>query len=240
VASAFPYGAGTCLSDQMIIEGVAKSPMGKLNASLGYDFKVCLKNNQYIPKGPPIFLEITGKKKFRGLLLYALDSAKNHVGQWTPPHGFKFKTNCTGDPKGTLTHRNPSKKRPGTKFKWRPPPTDVGPITFVGTIVISTQEGFQIVKTQQVFTAFGSNNTINANSTNVPTPPNATAIIPTNGPSSTVVSSNSISTPLNDNANLTAVPISKSSRTFTIVESLGVQSCLIASLTIWYLFSAMF
>ncbi|CAG8747006.1 2001_t:CDS:1, partial [Racocetra fulgida] len=92
---------------QMQIEGVAKSPMGKLNDKLGYDFKVYMKNNQYIPKGPPVVVEVTGDKKFRGFLLYALaaDAAKSHVGEWCPPHGFKIKPNCSGDPRGTLTHR---------------------------------------------------------------------------------------------------------------------------------------
>ncbi|RIB02098.1 hypothetical protein C2G38_2228802 [Gigaspora rosea] len=83
VASAFPNGAG-------------------------YDFKVKIKNNHYVPKGPTIFLEITGKKHFKGLLLYALDSSKNHVGQWVLRCGFKFKGNCTSDPKGTLTHNSNS------------------------------------------------------------------------------------------------------------------------------------
>ncbi|CAG8749851.1 3646_t:CDS:2 [Dentiscutata erythropus] len=253
VASAFPNGAGTCLSNQTIIEGVPNSPMGKLNASLGYDFKVRMKNNNYVPKGPPVCFEITGNKPFKGLLLYALDSNKNHVGQWVLRRGFQFKENCTGDPKGTLTHSCPAKKRPGIKFKWRPPQMDVGPITFVGTIVVSTEEGFQIVKTNQSFTACGSNSTI------VPTQPSATPSSNPYGqssspydqssypydssssssyPSSATSSSNSVSTPLNDESSQTAAP--KSSSTSTIVKSLWVQSCLIASLTAWYLSSAIF
>ncbi|CAG8478939.1 44034_t:CDS:2, partial [Gigaspora margarita] len=247
VASAFPNGAGTCLSNQTIIEGVPNSPMGKLNASLGYDFKVKMKNNLYIPNGPPIFLEITGKKHFKGLLLYALDSSKNHVGQWVLRHGFQFKGNCTGDPKGTLTHSCPKKKRPGIKFKWRPPPMDVGPITFVGTIVVSAEEGFQIVKTNQSFTACGSNNTI------VPTQPSATpssypynpssSSYPYNSSSSTYPSSttpsssNKVNTSLNDVSGPAVTPLAaQSSSTSMMVKTLWVQSCLIASLAIWYLF----
>ncbi|CAG8451750.1 5415_t:CDS:1, partial [Dentiscutata heterogama] len=50
ITSAFPNGAGTCLSNQTIIEGVPYSPMGKLDDCLGYGLKVRMKNNQYIPK----------------------------------------------------------------------------------------------------------------------------------------------------------------------------------------------
>ncbi|CAG8808445.1 15042_t:CDS:2, partial [Gigaspora rosea] len=112
--------------------------------------------------GPTIFLEITGKKHFKGLLLYALDSSKNHVGQW-----------------------------------WIPPPIDVSPITFVGTIVVSAQKRFQIVETNQSFTACGSNNTI------VPTQPTNSTYLSSTTPSS----SNIFNTSLNDVSGLDATPI---------------------------------
>ncbi|CAG8476291.1 13076_t:CDS:2 [Dentiscutata erythropus] len=170
VVSSFPTGAGTCLSNQTLIESVAKSPMGKLNA-LGYNFTLNLKNSHYVPGGKAV-LTITGKIPFKGLLLYALDIKKNHVGSWTVPKDYKLLnlTDCVGDPNATLTHNSPALKPVGSKFVWKAPTNDVGPISFVGSVVANHVKGFQIVKSQS-FAVAGSNFTDPAN-----TAPTNTAI----------------------------------------------------------------
>ncbi|CAG8761036.1 496_t:CDS:1, partial [Acaulospora morrowiae] len=50
----------------------------------------------------------------------------------------------------------PNPKGPNLSFMWTPPDNDVGPISFVGTIVQSGQAGFQIIKVPTNFTVAGS------------------------------------------------------------------------------------
>lgn len=159
VASAFPTHSGTCLSDGPTIQGVSGSPMGKLVTTLGYNFQTTMKN--YQPGGPAVKFSVTGKTAFMGLLLYAVDTQKNHVGTWNTPKGYQFLGNLAGAPckgdtgSGTLTHTDSSLKGPGVDFEWTPPSSDIGPIMFVGTLVQSGTAGFQIVKTTN-FTVAGS------------------------------------------------------------------------------------
>jgi hypothetical protein len=153
VVSAFPNRSGTCFSNQTIIEQAVS--MGKMDSTLGYNFQIKMTGNYYVPKGSPVQFSITGKTPFKGLLLYAVDSQKNHVGSWDTPTGFKILT-CQGDPSGTLSHADPNPKGPSVKFMWTPPDSDRGPINFVGTVVVSTESGFQIVKIPTSFTVAGS------------------------------------------------------------------------------------
>lgn len=156
--SAFPDHSGTCISDATTIEGVPGSPMGKLVTTLGYNFQVKMSKNNYVPKGSPVKFTVTGKNTFMGLLLYAVDSKKNHVGSWNTPTGFKILTNpqCNGDPSGTLSHSDSTLKGPTVNFMWTPPDNDVGPISFVGTVVESGATGFQVIKVPTNFTVAGS------------------------------------------------------------------------------------
>lgn len=162
VASAFPTHSGTCLSDGPTIQGVTGSPMGKLVTTLGYNFQVTMKNNNYVPGGPAVKFSVTGKTAFMGLLLYAVDSQKNHVGTWNTPKGYQYLGNLAGSPcKGdngssTLTHTDSTLKGPSVDFEWTPPSSDIGPINFVGTLVQSGTAGFQIVKGSTNFTVAGS------------------------------------------------------------------------------------
>jgi len=174
VSSAFPTGAGTCLSQQAIIEAVPKQPMGKLNPNLGFALDVGLTGGVYEPKGKSIQIKLTGKTPFAGALIYAVDQAKNHVGSWDVPTGFQIKAGCLGDPKGTLTHTSPAKKGPAFTFTWTPPASDVGVISFASTFVVNAATGFQIVKSAN-FTAAGGNITAPSTTTSaaVPTPPAA-------------------------------------------------------------------
>ncbi|CAG8735784.1 34139_t:CDS:2, partial [Racocetra persica] len=160
VVSSFSHGSGTCNSVQEAIEGVQNSPMGKLNSALTYDFNLDLKKGYYVPGGSAV-LTVKGTQPYKGFLLYAVDSAKNHVGSWSTPKGYKIlDLNCTGDPKGTISHDSPDQKDPvAAKFTWTAPTTDVGPITFVGTIVVNQSMGFQIVKSPS-FSVAGSNVTV--------------------------------------------------------------------------------
>lgn len=108
LTKAFPTGSGTCNSNQTVIEGVPGQPMGTLK-ELGYSFAVKMENNNYIPGGPPVKFCVHGSTPFKGLLLYAVDKTpqRNHLGTWNIPAGQPYKIldlNCTGDPKGTITH----------------------------------------------------------------------------------------------------------------------------------------
>ncbi|CAG8746300.1 876_t:CDS:2, partial [Cetraspora pellucida] len=186
VVSSFPNGSGTCNSIQATIEGVANSPMGKLNTALNYGFNLNLKNNNYIPGGSAI-LTLNGTQPYNGILLYALDSQKNHVGAWTVTKGFKIlNMSCAGDPEGTITHDSANPKPAGTQLTWTAPKTDVGPVTFVGTVVVNAATGFQIVKSQS-FSVAGSNFTGPPASTNTAVNPQPTggsaAPNPTSNPS---------------------------------------------------------
>ncbi|RHZ46550.1 hypothetical protein Glove_615g28 [Diversispora epigaea] len=153
LTTAFPNGSGTCNSNATVIGGVMGQPMGTLKTDLGYTFAVTMENNNYIPGGPPVKFCVHGKDPFKGLLLYALDVAKNHVGEWlVPSTDYKIlNLNCLGDPKGTITHANPNLKGPNVCFQYKSPMTDVGPINFVGTVVKSKLDGFQIIRFETIF-----------------------------------------------------------------------------------------
>ncbi|CAG8716906.1 837_t:CDS:2, partial [Cetraspora pellucida] len=187
VVSSFPTGSGTCNSIQATIEGVANSPMGKLNTALNYGFNLNLKNNHYIP-GSSAILTLNGTQPYNGILLYAVDSQKNHVGAWTVTKGFKIlNMNCTGDPEGTITQDSANPKPAGTQLTWTAPKKDVGPITFVGTVVVNAATGFQIVKSQS-FSVAGSNFTVPPAPTNTAKNPQPAA---TGGSAETNPTSNS-------------------------------------------------
>ncbi|CAG8586493.1 3205_t:CDS:2, partial [Racocetra fulgida] len=206
VVSSFPNGSGTCNSIQATIEGVPNSPMGKLNSALTYAFDLDLKKSNYVP-GRSAVLTIKGPQPYKGLLLYAVDSAKNHVGSWSTPKGYKILSlNCTGDPKGTITHDSPDQKNPtDTKLTWTAPAKDVGPITFIGTIVVDQQTGFQVVKSP-IFSVAGSKFTAPATPTGTATnpQPQASASAPDGNPdnSGSTSSTNSTSSTTSDASSL--------------------------------------
>ncbi|CAG8512226.1 1075_t:CDS:2 [Diversispora eburnea] len=158
LTTAFPNGSGTCNSNQTVIEGVQGQPMGTLK-ELGYEFAITMEKNQYKPGGPPVKFCVHGKFPYKGVLLYALDKDKNHVGSWKVQPGHKIlNLNCLGDKEGTLTHSDPSPKGPNLCYLYSPPLKDVGAINFVGTVCQSRDAGFQIVRFPTFFTAEGGNN----------------------------------------------------------------------------------
>jgi len=140
-----------------IIEGVISIFRHSLESKVQENL---MKNNNYVPKGSPVTFSVTGKSAFMGLLLYAVDSQKNHVGTWNTPTGFKILTSpqCQGDPSGTLSHADSNLKGPNVNFMWTPPSTNVGQISFVGTIVQSGEAGFEIIRFPTNFTASGGGN----------------------------------------------------------------------------------
>ncbi|CAG8477243.1 35495_t:CDS:2 [Racocetra persica] len=116
-----------------------------LESDLGYEIT---SDNTYVPNGPAMQISLTGPTNFKGLLLYVADSSDNHVGQWDVPSGYKLK-NCTGDPKGTLTHSSAKEKPGNSKFLWTPPSSDVGPLIIYCVVVVSSETGFQIIQSPQ-------------------------------------------------------------------------------------------
>ncbi|CAG8532158.1 9519_t:CDS:2 [Cetraspora pellucida] len=190
VAYAFSTGAGTCNADQVTIEAVNNSPMGK-KGNLGFEISMSQGDHFYVPNGPMIEFSITGSNitTFKGLLFYVTDNLYNHVGQWTVPSGYKLMANCPGDPKGTLSHSS------NVTFQWTPPTSDVGPISVICVICVSSKTGFQIIQSSQQFVVNGS--------TFVPSPPPpSTSVNDTTTPSSkNSVTTNSPHTISNSSAN---------------------------------------
>jgi len=146
VASAFPTGAGTCLSNATIIQAGGGGAMGKFVPDLGFTLSVGLTDTYTPGDTKPVSVKVQGKMQFKGVLIYAIDSNKQHVGQWIPSIGTHFKEGCLGEPNATLTHSSATPKGPDFGMLWIPPAQSAGDIFFTGALVTGPQTGFQILK----------------------------------------------------------------------------------------------
>ncbi|XP_030594084.1 putative defense protein Hdd11 [Archocentrus centrarchus] len=83
--------------------------------------------------GKPITVTIIGPK-YRGVLLEARTAGSTSaLGKWqNPPPDTKF-LQCTGNPRGAITHSNTNHKDNSTVYSWIPPQT-TSPIYFMATV----------------------------------------------------------------------------------------------------------
>jgi len=136
-------GAPACIADAALM--TKQTIMGK-EAVLGYTVSAKEIANGYTP-GKAIKVTVGSVKTFNGILLYAVDEAKNHVGTFDPlPKGLQYKDGCKGDNgKGTLTHADATPK-PQMDILWIPPKAGTGSVTFISTFVAGKALGFQMAK----------------------------------------------------------------------------------------------
>uniref|UniRef100_A0A1D1ZIJ8 Surfactin synthase subunit 1 n=1 Tax=Anthurium amnicola TaxID=1678845 RepID=A0A1D1ZIJ8_9ARAE len=98
--SAYPEGAGTCDVAQMSVIGHMKS---NLQGSGGYSMNAKMLNTGKFQ------LTINGNGKFKGMLVYVLDSSNNRVGEFVNlPANIQIKTDCKGQ--ATVTHKDATDK----------------------------------------------------------------------------------------------------------------------------------
>jgi len=144
LVAAFSKGAPACIADAAKM--TAQKTMGDV-AKIGYTVTAKEIAKGYTPGGKAIKVTVGSVKTFKGLLLYAVDAAKNHVGTFELPKGLQYKADCLGDNgKGTLTHTDATDK-PKMEILWTPPAkAGTGPITFVGTFVAGKAIGFEMAK----------------------------------------------------------------------------------------------
>ncbi|KAF3695735.1 putative defense protein 3 [Channa argus] len=92
-----------------------------------------LTNTRTYQPGMPITVTISGPE-YRGLLLEArTGSGTNALGSWQlPPPDTRF-LQCTGNPRGAVTHSNTNLKGNTTVYSWMPPDS-TSPIYFKATV----------------------------------------------------------------------------------------------------------
>lgn len=147
LVAAFSKGAPNCIANPDLM--IAQKTMGN-PAELGYTISAKDIAKGYTPGGPAVKVTLGNTKNakgtFKGLLVYAIDAAKNHVGSFKKPDNLQFKTGCQGDDgTGTLTHMD-STDKPLADLLWTPPKAGTGKVTFISTFVAGKAIGFQMVK----------------------------------------------------------------------------------------------
>jgi len=148
LVAAFSKGPPNCVADPTVM--TAQKTMGA-PAELGYTISAKDIAKGYTPGGPAIKVSLGNTKNpkgtYKGLLVYAVDAAKNHVGSFKKPDNLQFKAGCQGDDgTGTLAHMDATDK-PLVDLLWTPPKAaGTGKITFIGTFVAGKATGFQMVK----------------------------------------------------------------------------------------------
>jgi len=188
-------GAPACIADAAKI--TAAKTMGDV-AKLGYAVAAKEIAKGYTPGGKAIKVTVGGVKTFKGILIYAIDAAKNHVGTFELPKGLQYKADCVGDNgKGTLTHTDATDK-PKMDILWTPPAkAGVGPITFVSTFVAGKAIGFQMAKSIEYpeigGTPKGTDTAAPPANTNTPTPSPPQGSTPTVAATPTVSNSGGMS-----------------------------------------------
>jgi len=145
LVAAYSKGAPFCIADAAKM--TEPKTMGK-EAKIGYTVSAKEIAKGYTPGGKAIKVTVGGVKTFKGILLYAVNAAKDHVGTFELPKGLQYKADCQGDNgKGTLTHTDATDKPTTMDIFWTPPAkAGTGSITFVGTFVAGKAIGFEMAK----------------------------------------------------------------------------------------------
>ncbi|XP_015282553.1 PREDICTED: ferric-chelate reductase 1-like [Gekko japonicus] len=102
--------------------------------------------------GQPINIQILGPA-YRGLLLEARSFGSNTaLGFWkTPPNNTKF-LQCSGNPRGAVTHSNTNIKTRQTTYTWLPPNSGCPPVVmFMATVAQSHDFYWTNVKSKVIW-----------------------------------------------------------------------------------------
>ncbi|XP_041854706.1 putative defense protein 3 [Melanotaenia boesemani] len=145
---AYPNGAPTGACEDMLPRhGVLPQP-----SPAPY---ILLTNMKTFQPGKPITVTIIGPA-YRGVLLEArTDGNTNALGSWVlPPPDTKF-LQCSGNPKGAVTHANTNLKGNTTVYNWIPPST-MSPVYFIATVA-QQRTVFWVNVTSTTLTSGGEN-----------------------------------------------------------------------------------
>ncbi|KAJ3167580.1 hypothetical protein HDU88_002026 [Geranomyces variabilis] len=166
VTYAYPQGSAICTADGPSI--ASARAMGPEVTPPTFKLFAAGNVSTYTAGGPSVTLTLNGDVggTFKGLLLYAASTldAQAHVGTWSGFDEAAYQTldsannapaaNCVAYGAGsTLSHRVADPKQFPANFTWTPPATVSGnTFKFFAAVVISAENGFQIVQSDATFT----------------------------------------------------------------------------------------
>lgn len=132
---AFSSGSGSCTN---VVP--PHFPLGSGNGGLALVAPASYQPGQTLA----VTLTAASPPSFKGLLLWAEDSAALRTGSWQVPSGYQLATalNCPGSQTATLTHSNANTKSVPVSFNWTAPATDVGPVTLRALVALNLTQAF--------------------------------------------------------------------------------------------------
>jgi hypothetical protein len=122
-AVAFSSGSPVCQVTASDMSGAEGTPA--VASPNGWSITVATGYNAGVPLNVGISNTNPGKQ-FRGILLWATNSAGTRVGSWTAPSGYQLASGCAST---SLTHASSTAKAQRS-FSFSPPPAGSGTLTF--------------------------------------------------------------------------------------------------------------